>query len=277
MGRVYSCVIILLLSVLGSSLQAQTDELKVDDFYNDPTYAIKARTETVEDGNKKPCGLVILRIAVPDVIIEGSYIVKKEERGNEWYIWMAEDASYIIISSSDHKYRPLEYHFPEPIKSKSAYVMIVKKPDTFIYVQFPEERKKERYYNGNNTLAFFESAILPGLGQWCKGYAGHGIANMLGEAALIGGTVYFYNNAQKYNAEISNGGTVNTETVNLYNSSVTTYRVLLGAAITLYVFNLFQAVIIEPNSNYFDNVYLSPTLMPIDNTFVPGIGLTLNL
>ena len=183
---------------------------------------------------------------------------------------MADDASYIIIKTPE--YLPMEYYFPEPIKSKSAYVMTVRKPEVNIIINMPEPRRI-RTYNSNNKLAFLESAILPGLGQWGKGYAGHGIFNMLGEAALVGGSIYFYNSAQKYNSEISSGGTVDAENVNRYNSSVTTYRILIGAAITLYVFNLFQAVMIEPrNSEY----VLAPTLMPLNNTFAAGFELTFN-
>lgn len=149
MVKFYSIVVFFLLSVLGSSLQAQTDELKVDNFYNDPTYAIKVRTETVEDGNGKPCGLVVVRIAVPDAKIEGSYIVKAEKHENEWYVWMAEEASYIVIKSSD--YLPLEYHFPEALKSKSAYVMIVKKPDVVMYA-FSQELTVVDFHRDHERL-----------------------------------------------------------------------------------------------------------------------------
>ncbi len=144
---------------------------------------------------------------------------------------------------------------------------------TLLQYSSPKKTKRPKTYNNNNTLAFFESAILPGLGQWEKGYVGHGILNMAGEAALVGGTVYFYNSAQKYSSEVSSGGIVNSENVDLYNRNVTTYNVFLGAAITLYVFNLFQAVLLEPKNNEF---VLAPTLIPINNSFAPGIELTFN-
>lgn len=263
-------IFVIVLSFGRTSIYAQSDTLRVDDFHFDPFYSIIAQTSSVVDKNTDPCALVVLRIAIPDARIEGSYVVKVEKKDNEYFIWIAKGASYISIKSPE--YLPLKYNFPEPIKSKSAYVMTVRKPEVNIIINVPDPRRIKTY-NSNNTLAFLESVVLPGLGQWGKGYAGHGILNMLGEAALVGGAVYFYNSAQKYNSEISSGGTVNAENINLYNSSVTTYRIFIGAAITLYVFNLFQAVMLEPK----DSEYVfAPTLMPLNNTFAAGLALTFN-
>ena len=269
MRKYLLCVFVLVLLFGGTTIFAQNDTLRVEDFHLDPSI-IKARTESVVDINNDPCGLVVLRIAVPDVKVEGSYIVKVEKRDNEYYIWMAKDASYITIKTSN--FLPLKYHFPEPVQSKSAYVMTVRKPEVKIFINVPPLRKKKEY-NHNNTLAFLESAVLPGLGQWGKGYTGHGILNMVGETALVSGAIYFYNSAQKNNSKISSGGTVNAENVNLYNSSVTTYRICIGAAVALYVFNLCQAVMLEPKENEF---VFAPTLMPINNKFATGFELTFN-
>lgn len=273
MKKNFPCIFFLVLLICHASIYAQTDTLRVDDFHFDPSYSIKARTASVVDGNNAPCALVVLRMAVPNARIEGSYVVKVEKQDNEYFIWIAKDASYIIIKTPD--YLPLEYNFPEPIKSKSAYVMTVRKPEVNIIINNinVQEPRRIKTYNSNNTLAFFESAILPGLGQWGKGYAGHGILNMLGEAALVGGAIYFYNSAQKYNSEISSVGTVDAEIVNQYNSSVTTYRIFIGAAAVLYVFNLFQAVKIEPRETEYA---LAPTLMPFNNTFAAGLEFTFN-
>ena len=127
MGKYISYFFILALLLCRSSVNAQDDTLRVDDFHFDPSYFIKAKTTSVVDGTNTPCGLVVLRIAIPDARIEGSYVAKVEKYDNEYYIWMANDASYIIIKTSE--YLPLEYYFPEPIKSKSSYVMTVRKPD----------------------------------------------------------------------------------------------------------------------------------------------------
>ena len=254
-----------------SSLFAQNDTLRVDDFHLDP-FSIKARTEPlVVDMNNNPCALVVLRVALSDVKIEDSYVVKVEKHDNEYYIWIAEEASQIIIKSQE--YLPLEYHFPEPIKSKSTYLMTVRKPDVSIILNVPEHRRIKTY-NSNNTLAFVESAILPGLGQWGKGYAGYGVLNMLGEATLIGGSIYFYNTAQKYKPDISSGGTVNADNINQYNNNVKTCRIFICAAAVLYVFNLFQAVKIEPRESEY---ILAPTTMSINNTIAAGFELTINL
>lgn len=141
---------------------------------------------------------------------------------------------------------------------------------------------KQKRYNHDNTLAFFESAILPGLGQWCKGYEGHGLANMLGEAALVGGAVYYYITAQ----EISRQGLIDAGSIDSYNRTVTIYNVFLGSAIALYTFNLLQATIMDPkdvrdakkNAHKKDNqqATVTPALLPVGNTLTPGIGLTLN-
>lgn len=133
----------------------------------------------------------------------------------------------------------------------------------------PESPRKQKY-NHNNTLAFFESAILPGLGQWRKGYAGWGLANMLGEAGLVSGAVYYYNSAQK----ISNQGLIDTEMVAVYNRNITAYNVFFGAAIALYAFNLLQAVIIKPQEEY--NIAVAPSIFPVGNTLTPSISLTFN-
>lgn len=131
----------------------------------------------------------------------------------------------------------------------------------------PESPRKQKY-NHNNTLAFFESAILPGLGQWRKGYAGWGLANMLGEAGLVSGAVYYYNSAQK----ISNQGLIDTRMVAVYNRNITAYNVFFGAAIALYAFNLLQAVIIKPQEEY--NIAVAPSIFPVGNTLTPSISLT---
>lgn len=133
----------------------------------------------------------------------------------------------------------------------------------------PESPRKQKY-NHNNTLAFFESAILPGLGQWRKGYAGWGLANMLGEAGLVSGAVYYYNSAQK----ISNQGLIDTRMVAVYNRNITAYNVFFGAAIALYAFNLLQAVIIKPQEEY--NIAVAPSIFPVGNTLTPSISLTFN-
>lgn len=132
------------------------------------------------------------------------------------------------------------------------------------------EASRKQKYNHNNTLAFFESAILPGLGQWRKGYAGWGLANMLGEAALVSGAVYYYNSAQKIHSQ----GLIDTGIVAVYNRNITAYNVFVGAAIALYAFNLLQAVIIKPQDER--NIAVAPSLFHVGNTLTPSISLTFN-
>lgn len=266
-------VILLILFAISNLTNAQ--KIIVDTFLLEPNQTLRSDKEWVFDRLGDPCALIKVQMVENEIYFEGAVDTVQHGK-NEWWVWMPYESKRLKIYAGSGT--PCTVIFSEhniTIEKKRSYILILKreesKKDTIYQVIVDNtKQKREKPYNHSNTLAFFESAIIPGLGQWHKGYAGHGTANMLGEAALIGGAVYFYNLAQK----ISNQGLLDAENVSNYNRNVTTYNVFLGAAIALYTFNLLQAVIIKPKDYYYTAV--SPTLLPVGNTLTPGIGLTLN-
>lgn len=127
-------------------------------------------------------------------------------------------------------------------------------------------------YNTDNTLAFFQSAILPGLGQINKGYSeGWFIMWVEGSLALI--TFYHYGLCQQLYSGFMNKP-VNIKDVNAYNTHVKVHYALVGVMAGLYIYNLIQTVRLKPLNS--DSVFIAPILLPMDNTVAMGMGLTLN-
>lgn len=129
-------------------------------------------------------------------------------------------------------------------------------------------------YNSNNTVAFFESLIVPGLGQWLKGYKELGAVTFLGEAALVCGAIYCHQMAQQLNNGFTPNTPVNIEDVNKYNSYARKCNWLVGAAVGTYAVNLVLAAALKPQNS--DQAFVAPVLMPVENTVALGMGLTFN-
>lgn len=135
------------------------------------------------------------------------------------------------------------------------------------------KKPRIKTYN-NNTVAFFESVIVPGLGQWLKGHEVLGAVTFLGETALILGTVYYNKQAQTiYDSFIPNNP-INIKEINKYNSYAKLYNGFVIGAAGVYVINLTLAVLLKPKNN--NQAFVAPVLMPIDNTVAMGMGLTFN-
>jgi hypothetical protein len=137
-----------------------------------------------------------------------------------------------------------------------------------------EAVKKPKTYNSNDTIAFFESLIVPGLGQWLKGHEGLGAVTFLGEAALVCGAVYCHQMAQTLYNGFAPNTPVNIEDVNKYNSYARKRNWLVGAAVGTYAVNLVLAAALKPKNS--DQAFVAPVLMPVDNTVALGMGLTFN-
>lgn len=134
--------------------------------------------------------------------------------------------------------------------------------------------KKPKIYNSNNTVAFFESLIMPGLGQWLKGHEVLGVVTFLGEATLVYGAVHYHQLAQTLYNGFTPNTPVNIEDVNKYNSYAKLSKGFIIGAAGMYVINLTLAVLLNPkNSN---QAFVAPLLIPIDNTLAMGMGLMLN-
>lgn len=128
-------------------------------------------------------------------------------------------------------------------------------------------------YNTDNTLAFLESAILPGLGQIKKGYELNGLLIMSCEGFLALVTFANYGLCQQLYSGFMNKP-VNIEDVNAYNTHVKVHYALVGVMAGLYIYNLIQTVRLKPLNS--DSVFIAPILLPMDNTVAMGMGLTLN-
>lgn len=248
-------------------------ELTVDTFYMDFIGPSAYRRDIVKDINNDTCALIKVQIVDHSVSFPNS-IFDTLYGKNEWLVFVSPNSKFLTIQSDS--YSPLKIIYADydiHIKSNRTYLLRMKRvqrTDTIFVINQPPERtrhQRRRPYNSNNSLAFIESMILPGLGQLDKGYYGHGLANMVGEAALVGGTVYFYKSANEYRKQMAPGI---QETADNYNSSRQKYFIFLGASAALYAFNLFQAVLLEPKSRSFSFV---PSTIPIRGSICPGIEL----
>ena len=129
-----------------------------------------------------------------------------------------------------------------------------------------------------NGIALLKSAFVPGLGQMGKGYVGEGVITLVGEVALIGGTVGCYYVAQdKLNVMRDPLISYNdfTDARTTYNTCRATSYILWGTAAGLYVFNLIRAASMKPR--FKDGVVFAPILMPSDAGVMPGVSFSINL
>lgn len=122
--------VILAALIVFSPLSSFSQKLEVVDFYED-VGRLDAVKEPVRDLNGTPCGLIRLGLVHSSVEFEGD-IMKKEYRNCEWYIWMAQDARFIVIKADG--YPRLSYDFDEPIRSMTTYIMTVEIPQDTIYI-----------------------------------------------------------------------------------------------------------------------------------------------
>ena len=130
-----------------------------------------------------------------------------------------------------------------------------------------------RYSTGSALLS---SALLPGLGQMGKRHYGEGIVTLLGEVALVGLATTSYFLGEKEMDRLSSGTLTYSEYTsaeNSYNSLKTANHILIGAAVALYVFNLYRAGTLHPN--YKQTAYIAPLFISTPTESLPGMGLTL--
>ncbi len=79
-----------------------------------------------EDFNRNICALVKVGLAEPGAIFEGDIIGTPDYKDGEYWVYLIEGATWLNIKTKN--YVPLRYDFPEPLNSKSTYIMLVIKP-----------------------------------------------------------------------------------------------------------------------------------------------------
>lgn len=106
------------------ALSAKSQELMVTKFSADPS-DISAVSHQVLDGNGDPCALVKVGIKAQNPVFEGD-IIKMEDKGGEYWVYMVDGARYINVKSDD--YIPLRYDF-DPLAKNTTYIMQVTEAD----------------------------------------------------------------------------------------------------------------------------------------------------
>ncbi len=127
-----------------------------------------------------------------------------------------------------------------------------------------ERRRIKREQRKIDGTALAASFFIPGAGQMYKGKGGVGAGILVGELALVGGgvTCYFFGKKQ---LEVMRGINVEYDAFHsaqkLYNTMRITSFSCYGAAAALYIFNLCNAYMIEPD-HWKHPVYFSATTIP---------------
>lgn len=117
-------VLLSLFFSVSCALSVWGQELSVKAFHQDPSDISAVRYE-VKDLNGNPCALLKVGLVLQDVVFEGS-IVKQEFKDGEWWVYMVNKAWWLNIKTK--KYLPLRYEFPEPLQSKSTYILQIEAP-----------------------------------------------------------------------------------------------------------------------------------------------------
>ena len=137
-----------------------------------------------------------------------------------------------------------------------------------------EEQKADGNKGKANATAALKSALLPGLGQIGKGYAGSGVVTMAGEAVLLGGAAYSYVKLNSMHSDFTAGTPIDGNSRSLYNTYTYAYYGCLGAAAVLYVYNIVRAATMKSRKGR--PLTVVPALLPNGETVATGVGLTLN-
>lgn len=119
MLRIIASVIVCIITSL--SLFAQ--ELKVKEFYSDPT-DISAVKFQMKDLGGDPCALIKIGLAMADVSFEGD-IIQQEYKDGEYWVYLIDGANWLNIKTKS--YLPLRYEF-EAVKGNTTYIMQIEKP-----------------------------------------------------------------------------------------------------------------------------------------------------
>lgn len=124
MKRLFYFFFAFMLFFVSSAVWAQNGGYEMADFRIAQEFSDIAQRGTVVDGNKRPCGLVVLKIDLADVKIEGGSIIKAERHEGDWWIWLADGAQGVTLRHSGPD-MALECDFPRPVVSGRGYVMTV--------------------------------------------------------------------------------------------------------------------------------------------------------
>lgn len=128
----------------------------------------------------------------------------------------------------------------------------------------------------SSGMAVLSSVFLPGLGQMGKRHYGEGVVTLISEVALVGGAAATWFMGQNELEKLTSGtlgydSYLSTE--KSYNTLLTTNHIMIGAAVALYVFNLYRAATLHPN--YKQTVFVEPSLINTPTETLPSVGLTL--
>ena len=151
--------LVILMCLLYMSATTLAQEVKVESFIEDLSDLSAVANETL-DANGKSCALLKIMILDKSVSFKSDWIIKSEEKGqSEYWVWLCEGTSSIIIKSDD--FIPFEVVFAEHnpdvknLKSKHTYVLVlnVDKADATVDVRFVCNVSEVQYFiDGNPTV-----------------------------------------------------------------------------------------------------------------------------
>ena len=113
-----------------------------------------ATDSPVLDGNQEMCALIKLPFPkVDETVISGDQIFKKEYHGNEWYIFMPQDAYifYIKYPGYDDLEIDLSKKFPKGVESGKTYKVTIPNPPELIPIETKQNNQTSSTSNNNSS------------------------------------------------------------------------------------------------------------------------------
>ena len=172
---------------------------------------------------------------------------------------------YTVISSQYNIpiYKVCEY--PEKNGGEwTVYILCQVASAGNIAVQWSDFNQCDR--QSVDGMAVLKSALLPGLGQFHKGQTAKGVCFLAGEALFVGSAVVAQSQRHIYINKMNN--TNNATQKKLYadraNTFTTVRTISIGAAATVYVWNVLDAFISKSHHNrdlsYENPLHLTPVI-----------------
>lgn len=119
--------ILFILSII-FSVAVFSQQLRVVDELHEDVMSTDAIKYSKTDYSGKKCALIRMGLVLPNAKFEGN-VFYSEYKSGEWWLYMTDGSKYIKVLTND--YLPLEYNFPEPLKSNVTYLMSIEKPKNF--------------------------------------------------------------------------------------------------------------------------------------------------
>ncbi|MBR1769525.1 MAG: hypothetical protein IJ748_03615 [Bacteroidales bacterium] len=174
-------------------------------------------------------------------------------------------------------YKVCEYSYMMRDGRYKVYILCQIAKSGNIRVDFTHFNNCEKVKRYSNTLSFFQSVFIPGLGQMSKRHYTEGLLTLSSELVLAGAGTYLYFFAQNQ-LDIMKKENVSYSDFSNSQDKYNTFRkdsyIVWAIFGIVYVFNLYRALTLLPN--YKETFAFTPFVMPMDKHLCYGLNFYLN-